>query len=235
MNKTLSLVAVADTNIIKTIYALRKSKKDLNLKEILLITSHNIEEKFLFRGLNVINIKPIKSFKEYNYFIIYELYKYIKTTHVLLVQWDGYVLNPNKWNKNFLDYDYIGAPFIPRAKNYFYSRDNKKNFYSVGNGGFSIRSKSLLMAASRFNLSDQDDVTLAHEDGFFCVLHRKFLESKGFKWAPINIANKFSIESPISFAEILELPFGFHGKKMLRLFPLINILHILMKLVNRSY
>ena len=91
--------------------------------------------------------------------------------------------------------------------------DSKGRFFSVGNGGFSLRSKSLLEAPSKYNLFDNELFTNSHEDGFFSILHRKFLESKGFKWAPFLIANQFSIESPISFKDFRDLPFGFHGKK----------------------
>ena len=47
-----------------------------------------------------------------------------------------------------------------------------------------------------------------------------FIESsrikRFFKWAPYQIAKLFSIESPLSFSELIELPFGFHGKKLLQ-------------------
>ena len=46
-------------------------------------------------------------------------------------------------------------------------------------------------------------------------MHRKFLESKGFEWAPFNVAKEFSIETPLSFEDLKKLPFGFHGKRML--------------------
>ena len=113
--------------------------------------------------------KPIKSFKEYNYFVIYELYKYIKTTHILLVQWDGFVINHKKWLNSFLDNDYIGAPFITRSKDFNYCRNSNGGFYSVGNGGFSIRSLKLLEAAKKYNLKDNYTCTKNHEDGFFSV------------------------------------------------------------------
>ena len=58
----------------------------------------------------------------YSEFVIRELHKYVDTSHCLLVQWDGYVLNPKSWLPQFLDYDYIGAPW---------------NGNVVGNGGFS--------------------------------------------------------------------------------------------------
>ena len=90
------------------------------------------------------------------------------------------------------------------------------------------------MAASKFKLTNNINLTSAHEDGFFCVLHREFLESKGFKWAPFHIAREFSIESPISFSEISELPFGFHGKKILRIFPIINLIQTFIKIINNA-
>ena len=61
-------------------------------------------------------------------------------------------------------------------------QDQNNNFYSVGNGGFTIRSRSLLEAPSKFSLEDNFENTNFHEDGFFSVYHRKFLESKG--WTP---------------------------------------------------
>ena len=86
-----------------------------------------------------------------------------------------------KWSDNFLDYDYIGAPFIPRKNEPSYSRDKKGDFYVISNGRFSLRSKKLLEAPSKFNFVDDLTYTNSNEDGFFCVLHRKFLEEKGFK------------------------------------------------------
>ena len=63
MINTLSLVAVADTNIKKTIISLKRSKRNLKLKKILLLTSKNIEEKYLFNDLNIkINFFTIQKF-----------------------------------------------------------------------------------------------------------------------------------------------------------------------------
>ena len=171
----------------------------------------------------------INSLKEYSDFIIYSLYKYIDTSHTLIVQWDGYIINPKKWDKNFLNYDYIGAPFIPRESDPNYCRDKARGFYTIGNGGFSIRSRRLLEAPSKFKLVDNNKYTNFHEDGFFSVYYRSFLEKKGYSWAPYRIAKKFSLESPISLRELNSLPFGFHGKKifyLLLFFKLINLFKI---------
>ena len=219
MRKSLTIVAVADTKIIETINALKISSKKIKCKRVILLSSKNINRFYFFKGLKIIKIDPLKSFKDYNHFIIYQLHKYITSSHILLVQWDGFVVNGRKWEDKFLAYDYIGAPFIPRAKNYSYSRDKFGDFYSIGNGGFSLRSLTLLRAASKYKLCDNKSRTNNHEDGFFSVFHRKFLESKGLKWAPFTLAKKFSIETPLSFKDFFDLPFGFHGKKLLKMHP----------------
>ena len=216
MRKSLTIVAVADTKIIETINALKISSKKIKCKRVVLLSSKKINRFYFFEGLKIIKIKPLKSLKDYNHFIIYQLHKYITSSHILLVQWDGFVVNGRKWEDKFLSYDYIGAPFIPRAKNYSYSRDEFGDFYSIGNGGFSLRSLTLLRAASIYKLSDNKSRTNNHEDGFFSVFHRKFLESKGLKWAPFSLAKRFSIETPLSLRDFFDLPFGFHGKKLLR-------------------
>lgn len=222
MKKTFSIVSVADTKIKETLKALRFSKESLNSENALLITSRKIDPKLQFAGLEVVNVPPIKSFKEYNNFIIFELFKYINSTHALIVQWDGYVINPNKWDKKFLNYDYIGAPFIPRSQDKKYGKTGEGDFYTIGNGGFSLRSLNLLKSAIEFDLKDNINITNNHEDGFFCVLHRKFLEEKGLLWAPFEVASEFAIESPICFQDFFNLPLGFHGKKMLLISKIIK-------------
>lgn len=224
MRKSITIVAVADTKIIETINSLKISSNKLKNNKVVLLSSKHINRSLLFKGLKIIKIEPLKSSKEYNHFIIYKLYKYVTSSHVLLVQWDGFIINEEKWDDKFLDYDYIGAPFIPRAKNFYYSRDQFGDFYSIGNGGFSLRSLNLLRAASKYQLRDEKSRTYNHEDGFFSVHHRKFLESKGLKWAPFSLAQKFSIETPLTLDDFFDLPFGFHGKKLLKIHPKIIFL-----------
>ena len=116
-----------------------------------------------------------------------------------------------------MNFDYIGAPIIPRSNDFGYGRDEFGSFYSVGCGGFSIRSKKLLEAPTKYKLKDNFRYTNTHEDGFFCTLHRKFLESKGFVWADYSTAKDFCIESPINLQDLFSFPLGFHGSKMLKI------------------
>ena len=191
MRKSLTIVAVADTKVIETINALKISSNKINCKKVVLLSSKNIDRFYFFKELKIIKINPLKSFKDYNHFIIYH-YTNTTSSHILLVQWDGFMLNIKNGMK-IPCYDFIGALFIPRAKNYSYSRDKYGDFYSIGNGGFSLRSLNLLRAASKYKLGDNKSRTHNHEDGFFC-LPSKILESKGLKWAPFSLAKSFQLK-----------------------------------------
>ena len=52
----------------------------------------------------------------------------ISTPFVLVIQWDGYIVDPSAWANAFRKYDYVGAVV----------HDKRGTF--VGNGGFSLRS-----------------------------------------------------------------------------------------------
>ena len=230
----LTIVSVSDIKIKRTINALIKSNINLKPSKTILFSSKAITLNKKESGIiDLVRIKKISSIQDYSSFIIYSLYKYIKTSHILIVQWDGFIINPEKWDPNFLKYDYIGAPFIPRENDKNYCRDLNGGFYTIGNGGFSLRSKKLLEAPTKFKLKDNREFTNFNEDGFFSVFHRKFLESKGLIWAPFNIAEKFSIESPLSTNELKDLPLGFHGRKMYYLLIIIKIIRIIrLKFLN---
>ena len=53
----------------------------------------------------------INNINDYSYYCIYNLTNHIDTSHCLLIQADGFVINPNKWDDSWLEYDYIGAPW----------------------------------------------------------------------------------------------------------------------------
>ena len=136
----------------------------------------------------------IKSVHDYSNFVINELHTHVQTDHVLLVQWDGYVLNPNLWEDEWLKYDYIGAPWptwlIGETPNV------------VGNGGFSLRSHKLLEVTSGLGLDGSEA-----EDVAICRTHRHDIELHGCTFAPKEVAERFSFE-----CERPEFPtFGFHG------------------------
>jgi ADP-heptose:LPS heptosyltransferase len=151
------------------------------------------DKPFEFEGIEVINISPIRSKEEYSHFMIKELYKYFSTDYVLVIQADGYVLNGKSWLSEFLEYDYVGSPWL-------YS-DGK----NVGNGGFSLRSKKLQHALA------SDDFIFASdpEDQAIGRLYRDYLQQKyDIKFPLEDLADRFAYELRTPIYDT----FGFHGK-----------------------
>jgi hypothetical protein len=92
------------------------------------------------------SVIEIKDYNDYNYYVIYNLHEHVDTSHCLLVQPDGFVLFPDKWDNAWLEYDYIGAPWAYVEDAYI---DPFGNHHRVGNGGFSLRSKKFLRSSNK--------------------------------------------------------------------------------------
>jgi hypothetical protein len=172
------------------IAALKRSMAQISFGRVLLISDEQALKHDL-DGIELDLIPPIKSIEEYSSFALKKLRDHITTPYVLLIQWDGFIINPSNWSDRFTEYDYIGAPWV-----------DGKMIDQIGNGGFSLRSKKLLEA-----LHDPDVETENPEDVCICINNRVLLEEKyGIKFAPVSIAKDFSCER----GEIGQ-SFGFHG------------------------
>lgn len=145
-----------------------------------------------FGEVKLIQLGSIKDIDSWNKAVIYDLPKYIETDFVLFIHHDGYVINPNSWNDDWLNYDYIGAPFpLPRDIFSYRSRDGRVQ--RVGNS-VSLRSKKLLNIAIKQQLPWQAFYGYTNEDGFICVNNRHIYEEAGCKFAPLEVAIYFSKE-----------------------------------------
>ncbi|MDP1644128.1 MAG: DUF5672 family protein [Thiobacillus sp.] len=143
-------------------------------------------------GSRHVAIDPLAGRAAYSRFVMKDLLRHIETEHVLLIQWDGYVVNPAAWRDDFLDHDYIGARW-----------GFHHDAHSVGNGGFSLRSRRLLEA-----LQDPAIDRFEPEDEMICRHYRPMLESRyGMRFAPPEVADRFSFETTYPQTRTL----GFHG------------------------
>lgn len=202
----ITLVSVAGIRVNESLKAIKYSCKQINFHSVKLFTHEDIFDS------NVETIKiPKLNYEQYNHFILYELHKYIDSEFVLIIQDDGFVINPTSWKDEFLNYDYIGAPFALPQDNFSYL-DSRGNLVRVGNGGFSLRSKKLLKVASKLNLPWKSYFGFYNEDGFIVCHNRHIYEEQGCVIAPLEIAKYFSHEAQIPELEGI-IPFGFHGKK----------------------
>ncbi|MCX6715816.1 MAG: DUF5672 family protein [Candidatus Taylorbacteria bacterium] len=161
---------------------------------------------------NAIPIKAIESVEDYSHFVISELDKYISTSHVLLIQYDGFILNPSAWSDEFLEYDYVGAPWLVAdwsVDKFDFPKELLGKFV-VGNGGFSLRSKRFLNICTQ--LTVEGAFKKYHpEDVALSVWNRELLESRGIRFAPVELAKRFSYEAEDDENNAWNGQFGFHG------------------------
>jgi len=216
-----TLICVAGVDLCRAVRALFISISRVKFAEVVLVTPN----KDLLSWLNFFRIKvespfdsKLDSMKEYNRYIVFDLYRHVATSHCLLIQADGYVQHPSSWSDDFLSYDYIGAPW-PIKKDSYVTPFGEH--VQVGNGGFSLRSKKLLEVPLKYSVTFEvnTDSFYKHfnknsysEDGVICVHNRHVYVNGGCEFAPLEISARFSRE-----LEILGLTnkktFGFHRYK----------------------
>lgn len=98
-------------------------------------------------------------YHEYSWFMLFALWRVIPTEFALVVQDDGWVLDGNLWQDDWLQYDFIGAPIhlahvlAPDGERWLrgfeWTRDYGQPGYRVHvvqNGGFSLRSQRMMRA-----------------------------------------------------------------------------------------
>ena len=187
-----SLVCIDSANHALALRALARSSADIGFARTLFLTDKVPDGAPVPAGVEVVAIAPIASRDAYSNFVLKALRPYIATTHVLLVQWDGYVVNPGAWDPAFLECDYLGAKW-------FWHQDGMR----VGNGGFSLRSRRLLEALEdpRITLVEAEDTTIGRT--FRPLLEREH----GIRFGSEALADKFAFEAAYPIGK----PFGFHG------------------------
>lgn len=163
-----------------------------------------------FGAVKYIQLGSIKDIDTWSYAAIYELPKYIETKFALLVHENGFVVNPQSWNPDWLNYDFIGSPFPLPTDNFSY-RDESGELVRVGNS-VSLRSKKLMdLIATR---EWKSYYGFYNEDGFITCHNRKWLESKGCKFAPLEVAKWFGRELEIEENQDVDKPFVFHYNRV---------------------
>lgn len=184
-----TLLAITSVNVEATIRALQACLAQVEFAACKLLTHARIEREIA--GIEVVKIRRLASSKAYSLFVLSELADHIETSHCLISQWDGYILDAGRWSAQFLQYDYIGA-----------SWPQFSDGHDVGNGGFSLRSKRLLEACR-----DRDFRRSYPEDLAIGRLNRDWLERQGLRFADRHTADQFSAED----AGDIRTSFGYHG------------------------
>lgn len=184
-----TLVAVTSVNVQATVVAIERSMAQVAFGAAKLIT--HCAPPIVPENIEWVPIDPIVSASAYSSFVLERLVDHVATSHCLLVQWDGHVLDGERWRPEFLDCDYIGASWPQFGDG-----------HDVGNGGFSLRSRALLEAcrSPHFRPSHPEDLAIGRDN-------RAWLEAQGLRFAPRALADAFSAERNSDPTT----SFGYHG------------------------
>jgi len=187
-----TLACVDTANHALAIRALDRSRQHLRFGRVLFLTDRIPAGIALPAGVDVETIDSLPSREAYSEFVLKNLLPFVRTTYALLIQWDGYVVNPEAWDPAFLACDFIGARWFWQPEG-----------FRVGNGGFSLRSRRLLEALQdpRIVLKEVEDLTIGHT-------FRPLLEAEhAIRFADEALADRFAFEAAYPIGR----PFGFHG------------------------
>ena len=216
-----TLLAATSIDIDQTQLAMRISLQNISFGAAKLLSSSPPKKKY--SDIEYVSIPPM-SFLGYSKLIIEDLYKYFETSHCLIVQADSFVVNSDLWKDEFLEFDYIGAPWSDKIQvNPNLVLNMEKN--PVGNGGFSLRSHKLAKTTAKINFNSlkfpikSEDVVICH------YLYKEMIEM-GISFAPPELAAQFSMENVNHlYGQDVNSVFGFHGKHLRDYFLKKYILH----------
>lgn len=178
--KDVTLIIADCSTVPQAIHSIKRSLSIVQPERVILFTSIDIPSTDEYE---VIKIEHLKSKEDYSRWIMRELYKHITTAYVWVAQWDSWALDASAWTDEFLSVDYIGSSWL------------ETDGFAVGNGGGSVRSRRLMEAVA----TDPIIVSTHPEDNQICKVYRPYLEARyGFKWASVELADKwgFELKSP---------------------------------------
>lgn len=190
-----TLVSISSNRIPQTIKAIEHCLQLCTFNNVVLFS--DCDSVYTQKIEKIHSNKNATITQDYNNFLVHSFTTNISefSDYVLIIHWDGFIVNTKAWDDSFFEYDYIGAPW-PWTD-------------YCGNGGFCLRSKNFLRSQTRIindiakkeQLTGPEDVILSY------TLRDKFVEM-GCSYAPKDIAYKFSTEYG-SYDD--HQSFGFHN------------------------
>lgn len=195
--QSVTLICADSVNVQGAINVLEHCKSVADFGAVKLLT--HIPTSYSHR----IRIKPLNTLIAYSIFVLTKCPDYIETEFALIVQRDGFIINPSSWDESWLKkYDYIAPLFVQYPK--------------VGSGGFSLRSKELMMAVKEtvpdwdWTQKGADEIQSRldfYEDGIYSLTQF----NNRFRFAPPQEAGKFAQGGNPDPKYFYPKPFGFHG------------------------
>lgn len=183
------LYAIDTAQVGLTIKSMKKCMEQCDFGDVFLITNAGVKAPFRVEVVSSIN-----RYEDVPKFAVRGLNSFIKKPFALTVSWDAFIIHPEMWRPDFLNYDYIG----PKWPWY-------KDGMTIGNSGFSLRSKKLsaILEAMPVEFTDKfaDDVFIGR------TARPKLEKEHGIKYPAEAVADLFAYERSIP----AHPTFGFHG------------------------
>ena len=153
------------------------------------------------KDIEFIYIPKFAEYLDYSQFCL-RLGNWCKNDFTLINHWDSFIVCPELWTDEFLQYDYIGAPWsLVHANSWGLVNQ-------VGNGGFSLRSRKMLEFSNTFANTGGNN-----EDGMLTNFEITKAREYGIKYAPVDLAYRFSVHhlEDLNMTYDPSKHFGFHG------------------------
>jgi len=183
--------------------AMEDSLRNIEFGDAVIFSDEPIE----VAGARWVKVPKWPNIAECSHFMWYELPDHIATKWAINIQWDSWIVDESYWTNEFLQYDYVGAPW--------WYDDN----LNVGNG-CALRSRSLM----RFLKENKErfPLSISQEDHLIGRIYRPALEKSGFKWAPETLASQFSLECArpsddsrhFMFHDSFNFPYALGGERL---------------------
>ena len=207
----ITLLSATSTEMDQAQISMKISLQNIEFGAAKLLCTSAPKQKY--PDIEYVSIPPLNSVDDYNEIIFQDLHKYFDTTHCLIVQSDSFVVNSSLWKEEFLQFDYIGAPWSNKIQiNPNLVLHLEKN--TVGNGGFSLRSHKLAKTTAKIDFNSLK-FPLKSEDIIICHYLYKEMLNNGIRFAPPELAAKFSMENVNHLhGQDVNSVFGFHGRHL---------------------
>lgn len=154
------------------------------------------------------HVHSFLSINEWNHYVVYNLTDHVDTNYCILVHNDGFIVNPESWNPDFLNYDYCGSPWSLQCA-IAIQGGREQPLQRVGNS-VSIRSKKLLELPSKINLEWKQFNDDSNEDTFLSCHNWKVMQEHDIKIAPLELAFEWGREEDLPEESHVDKPFVFH-------------------------
>jgi hypothetical protein len=192
---SVTLMCIDCVDVQRAISVIEICKNKVDFGDVKLLTSSLVSYQ------HRVEIMPLNSLVAYSVFMLTKSHEYIDTDHVLIVQRDGWILNPQSFNMEWLQLDWISPLFMQYSK--------------VGSGGFSLRSKKIMQDISKTvpqwdgtqeNADEIQKQLSYYEDGVICLS----AFAKNYKIATPEQAADFAQGGCRDANYFRKRPFGFH-------------------------